>query len=225
VVPNSPPKVSDTKDEVTPETGTPSKPEEVETPKVQTPVRSISPAPPAQQHQQQQQQTWRLLGAHLNSFVVYVDATTAWLLSDDMYGKITSTIYQRITSGQNMGGIRLVRGWSEKAPAAAVVKDKVASGSQTPRPSTPTLGKAGKSQPPPTKSPLSKIEGTETPETAGRIALERKMSNLLGIDVNHDEPEKLMEEEMKEDYKDSDENEQDREIDHLYVAPQICELS
>src|SRR5690606_8934413 len=51
--------------------------------------------------------------AHMNDFVVYVDSQTAWLLSDNLYGKISSTVTQRITFGSHMGGWKLVRGYSE----------------------------------------------------------------------------------------------------------------
>jgi len=179
---------------------------------------------PVQPPQAQQQQTWRLFGPHINSFVVYADATTAWLLTDDLYGKISSTLYQRITSGQNMGGVRLTRGWTDKS---SVTKEKLAASGSGSRPGTPTLNiSKGKKHQDPTKSSPAENKQTDSQaetnlESAGRIALERKMSDLLGIAGDHDDPEKVMEEEMKDDYKDSDENEHDREVDHLYVRTQI----
>ncbi|KAF3907469.1 hypothetical protein AA313_de0200012 [Arthrobotrys entomopaga] len=164
------------------------------------------------------QQGWPLLGPWLNSFVVYVDATTAWLMTDDIYGKISSTLYQRMTSGQNLGGIKIIRGWVDKTPAPTKPATSV-SGS---RPVTPTPGKSGGSKrsslivdQKKTASPKAPgKEEEQNPTQIGRMALERKMSNLLGIGDEED-PEKVMEEEMKEDYKNSDENENDREVEHL----------
>ena len=49
----------------------------------------------------------------MGKYVVYTNATTAWLLSDDLYGKLTSSVYSTITAGIHMGGSKLVRGYIE----------------------------------------------------------------------------------------------------------------
>ncbi|KAF3937015.1 hypothetical protein ABW19_dt0209730 [Dactylella cylindrospora] len=166
------------------------------------------------------QQSWPLLGPWLNSFVIYVDATTAWLMTDDIYGKISSTVFQRITSGQNLGGTKLVRGWVDKSPPAAAGKEKAASTTGS-RPVTPTPGRSSKRsstiiEPKKTATPNNKEE-EQNQAQAGRMALERKMSNLLGMG-DDDDPEKAMEDEMKADYKNSDENENDRVVEHLILV-------
>ena len=57
---------------------------------------------------------WKLLGdLHMGKYVVYTNATTAWLLSDDVYGKLTSSVYQTLTAGVHLGGAKLVRGYVE----------------------------------------------------------------------------------------------------------------
>ncbi|RVD88720.1 uncharacterized protein DFL_002895 [Arthrobotrys flagrans] len=173
-----------------------------------------------------QQQSWPLLGPWLNSFVVYSDATTAWLMTDDIYGKISSTLFQRMTSGQNLGGVKLVRGWVDRAPVLKPVAAGGTASAAGSRPVTPTPGKQGGSKrssmiidPKKNASPKAPVkeEEQQTGAQAGRIALERKMSNLLGMG-NDDDPEKVMEDEMKEDYKNSDENENDREVEHLILV-------
>ncbi|KAK9449809.1 DDHD domain-containing protein [Limtongia smithiae] len=59
--------------------------------------------------------TWPLYGPHMGKYVVYSnDAKTAWIISDDFYGKFTSTVYQRLTAGASMGGLKIVRGWSNE---------------------------------------------------------------------------------------------------------------
>ncbi|KAK6536769.1 hypothetical protein TWF281_000984 [Arthrobotrys megalospora] len=192
-------------------------------PTIETTQADVPPTPGFSQ----QQSTWPLLGPWLNSFVVYSDATTAWLMTDDIYGKISSTLFQRMTSGQNLGGVKLVRGWVDKAPLTKPVATTggVASAAGS-RPVTPTPGKPGGSKRSsmiidPKKNASPKAPGKEeeqpTGPQAGRIALERKMSNLLGIN-DDDDPEKVMEDEMKEDYKNSDENENDREVEHLILV-------
>jgi len=49
----------------------------------------------------------------MGKYVVYTNATTAWLLSDDLYGKLTSSVYSTITAGIHLGGSKLVRGYIE----------------------------------------------------------------------------------------------------------------
>ncbi|KAL7268412.1 hypothetical protein RUND412_008963 [Rhizina undulata] len=41
---------------------------------------------------------------YLNSFVVFVDPSTAWLLTDDFYGKLSATVFQRISAGSHIEG-------------------------------------------------------------------------------------------------------------------------
>jgi hypothetical protein len=66
---------------------------------------------------------WKLLGEqHMGKYVVYTNATTAWLLSDDLYGKLTSSVYQTLTAGIHLGGAKLVRGYTE--PTKSKVQDK-----------------------------------------------------------------------------------------------------
>ena len=49
----------------------------------------------------------------MGKYVVYTNATTAWLLSDDLYGKLTSSVYQTLSAGVYLGGAKLVRGYVE----------------------------------------------------------------------------------------------------------------
>jgi len=57
---------------------------------------------------------WKLLGdLHMGKYVVYTNSTTAWLLSDDLYGKLTSSVYQTLSAGVYLGGAKLVRGYVE----------------------------------------------------------------------------------------------------------------
>jgi len=49
----------------------------------------------------------------MGKYVVYTSATTAWLLSDDLYGKLTASVYQTLSAGVHLGGSKLVRGYVE----------------------------------------------------------------------------------------------------------------
>lgn len=153
---------------------------------------------------------WRLFGAHLNSFVVYVDPNTALLRSDDFYGKLSSTV---------LGGQKLVRGFSE-GPKSAEKKD-------TSRPMTPVLGEKErvgkeemdrkykrKSMPaPPT------IQTEDDTEMNHRRALERRMSSLVAGEDEGKTQDEMLESEMKEDYKaDEESDDPAREIEHLLLV-------
>ena len=74
---------------------------------------------------------WKLLGdLHMGKYVVYTNATTAWLLSDDLYGKLTSSVYQTLSAGIHLGGAKLVRGYVELGKAKA--QDKEVNESKSP---------------------------------------------------------------------------------------------
>ena len=174
--------------------------------------------------------TWRLFGSHMNSFVAYADAHTAWLMTDDFYGKISSTLYQRISSGQHMGGVKLVRGYSE-GPKGAEKKPDIASSIS--RPVTPTPESKAlkvevnasykrKSMPPstsegPLKKDKSKLDTPEVRLDPGRV-LQRHLSGLDGESMGENQ---MLEDEMKEDYKnpdDGDSEDQGREIEYLLLT-------
>lgn len=57
-----------------------------------------------------------LFGSYAGKYVLYTGNTTAWLLSDDLYGKISSSFLQSVTRGVHMGGQKLKRGYSDPEP-------------------------------------------------------------------------------------------------------------
>ncbi|CAI2174844.1 19018_t:CDS:10 [Funneliformis geosporum] len=63
--------------------------------------------------EQVQEKSWPLLGKYLSQYVVYTNPTTAWLLNDDMTGKLTKTFFAKLTNGVHLGGTRLIRGYNE----------------------------------------------------------------------------------------------------------------
>ena len=155
---------------------------------------------------------WRLFGAHIGSSVVFTDAQTAWLFTDDLYGKLAAMTWQMVTAGNHPGGVKIVRGYSEPKKA-----EKASS-----RPATPPAGDnrqpdvdtgdKRKSAPPSVTSEPSGEAYARTSRDSGRIALERKFSAY----GDNEAQEKLMESEMKDDYDETDDPA--RPIEHLILV-------
>lgn len=149
----------------------------------------------------------------MGSFVVFADANTAWIFTDDIYGKLSAQVWQRITAGTNMGGVKIVRGYSEPAKAG----DK-----KDARATTPPLEKQTqefdaqrkRKSAPPQGSASDEVEAEgRSSRDIGRIALERKMSTYTG------DTAKLLESEMKHDYQaDEDREDPGRDIEHLFLV-------
>lgn len=153
---------------------------------------------------------WRLFGAHLNSFVVYVDPNTALLRSDDFYGKLSSTV---------LGGYKLVRGYAE-GPKPAEKKD-------TSRPITPVLSDKEKQSETLRKYKRKSMSATsrsaspagEDVELSHRLALERRMNSFVAGEGEEKTQDEILETEMKEDYKaDEESDDPAREIEHLLLV-------
>ena len=60
-----------------------------------------------------QPQTHRLFGTYMNSIVTYQDSTVAWLSADSIMSRVSSTVYQKFAGGGYLGGVKIVRGYSE----------------------------------------------------------------------------------------------------------------
>ncbi|CAG8640078.1 8315_t:CDS:10 [Acaulospora morrowiae] len=54
-----------------------------------------------------------LFGKYLSQYVTYTNQTTAWLLTDDVTGRLTKSLFSTFTNNGNLGGIRLIRGYDE----------------------------------------------------------------------------------------------------------------
>lgn len=197
---------------------------------------------PQQSHQLQ---THRLFGGYMGSVVTYQDSTVAWLLNDDIYSRVSSTVYQRFAGGGHFGGIKVVRGYSEPGSKAKDPKDlkeekaDAGKGSRTPtdtnhagelQPHDVSKGNKEarrKSAPPLNHSQDSSSEGPDikSPESEiKRQALERDMSSFVSS-AKPDDPEKQEEEirmrdekEIQDDYRDEASEEQGREIEHLILV-------
>lgn len=180
-----------------------------------------------------QNAVYRLFGAYMNSTVTYQDATTAWLNYDDFMSRIGSTVYQRLGGGP---GTKLVRGYVEpnRAKESAKEPDAKSSGKQV----HSAAGSREGSRSPPRHSddgldvfkrrPLSSSgsEALDAPTEqrvprAQRATLHHQMSSM---NVNTQDKEALEEEARKqeeqemEDSREGEDEERDREIDHLVLV-------
>ncbi|KAH6674148.1 DDHD domain-containing protein [Halenospora varia] len=174
----------------------------------------------------QPQKTYRLFGTYMNSIVTYQDSAIAWLSADSIMSRVSSTVYSKFAGSGYLGGVKLVRGYSEsrKARDAATAEKG---------PATPTSAAASsippglqpderqqkllkrRSAPPSTSSP-------EDPRVrAVRESTEATVSMLQdGIDSGGEAEadRKRDESEIQNDYNDRDSENQGREIDHLILV-------
>ena len=168
--------------------------------------------------------TKRLFGAHSNSVVTYQDENVAWLLTDDFMSRMSSSVYQRFAGGGHLGGIKIVRGFSEARAReaksesdATILKDGEERGRAL-------KAKTRRSDP---ASERGKSEGAEDREMdtlSKRKTLERQMTNMIAsgsADDGGDQEEEVRkrdEQEIQDDYRDTDSENQGREIEHLILV-------
>ncbi|CAE7015825.1 hypothetical protein P3342_004179 [Pyrenophora teres f. teres] len=175
--------------------------------------------------------TYRLFGAHMNSTVTYQDETTAWMLTDDMWSRMGSTLYQRFAGGAHYAGYKYIRGYTDpkdKKKQATPAKG-AQNAKQTDRPATPALaygsdnGRQSDSEAN-TDGEISDNERSMSPSQTRRRNLERQVSSLMTSSKpeyeqqQQEEMRKREEKEMREDYKTQSDSDQGREIEHLLLV-------
>lgn len=174
--------------------------------------------------------THRLFGAHLNSTVTYQDENTAWLLTDDMWSRMGSTLYQRFAGGAHFAGYKYTRGYKDikevkKQPSAAKESDGK---KELDRSTTPPMA-YGSDHGKDASGNTSDAETTdnearnESPTQTRRRNLERQVSSLMTSSKTdyereqEEEQRKRDEKEMRDDYKNQDSRDQGRDIEHLLL--------
>ncbi|KAL0137240.1 DDHD domain-containing protein [Mucor lusitanicus] len=65
-----------------------------------------------------------LLGPYLGQYVIYTSPTQAWLLYDTAPAKIAKSFLEKLTNNQNLGGIKLLRGYNEVEKETAAKKEQ-----------------------------------------------------------------------------------------------------
>lgn len=185
-----------------------------------------------------QLQTQRLFGAYMNSVVTYQDSTVAWLLTDDFLSRMSSTVYQRFAGGGHLGGVKVVRGFSETTKLKEKQKESEANSHATSLPVDDSVSKhqnpSEPAAPKPDKLSDDKIE-TKFEESEQEMepeiksepklrALERQMSSFVSSPGPNDQAKqdeelrKRDEDEIQEDYRETDGDDQAREIEHLILV-------
>ena len=171
-------------------------------------------------------QTQRLFGNYMNSVVTYQDATVAWLLTDDFLSRMSSTVYQRFAGGGHLGGVKVVRGYTEASktkekktenePGAARTSNETTSA--TPKEASSAINKVEQAA----ANPES--EAADSDSEPRLLKLERQMSSLISPQQPDDpvrEEEAIRkrdEDQIQEDYRGSEGDDQGREIEHLILV-------
>ncbi|EME81485.1 uncharacterized protein MYCFIDRAFT_155646 [Pseudocercospora fijiensis CIRAD86] len=167
---------------------------------------------------EQVQSTYRLFGQHMNSVVTYQDGKTAWLMTDDAWSRINSTVRRGFGGVGHFAGVRLTRGWTnptakkaEKDAPPTNVKDKPYLANDE----EPSEGENVEE---------SRAERATSSETK-RQTLQRQMSALLEDPTHGDDPARLEEEarrrderEIEDDYRNTEDDDQGRDIEHLILV-------
>lgn len=182
-------------------------------------------------------QTHRLFGTYMNSVVTYQDETTAWLTSDSIMARVSSSVYQRFAGGGYLGGVKVVRGFSDPGKATKVAETKVER-PPTPNTSIPQNSSCPglqlderqqrilkrRSAPSGTTTTIGDSDGKEAkPALETREALlKRQISPVV---INSMDPEqgdeavrRRDEKEIQADYVDHDGEDQARQIEHLILV-------
>jgi len=163
-------------------------------------------------------QTSRLFGAYMDRVVTYQDATVAWLLTDDLLSRLSSTVYQRFAAGGHLAGTKVVRGYTEANKAKEAAKDtenKKSDGATDPSKRRSIQPKVD------SESPGSEAKGPEpcSQQEPRLLTIERQLSSLSDDPVKREEERRQADEdEIKEDYKNEDGQDQNREIEHLILV-------
>lgn len=184
-----------------------------------------------------QLQTHRLFGAYMNSVVTYQDASVGWILSDDLYSRMSSTVYQRFAGGGHLGGTKVIRGYTEPGKS----KDKKLEVSYTADDGNLGASPTSKTQkrrsaPPhidtatthadasgPASHNVERSSEDDGPQESKLAALQRQMSTIVSSPEPEDpakqdeQARKGDENEIEQDYKEVDGDDPGREIEHLIL--------
>lgn len=184
-----------------------------------TKVLKDVPTPPPHQPQ-----TYRLFGTYMNSIVTYENSSVAWLSADSLMSRVSSSVYQKFAGGGYLGGIKLVRGYTDTGKSKESGIDKA--------PSTPTSAAIKSSNIPPTLQlderqqkllkrrsapPSTSRSGIDTPEDQAKAAMS-SMGSEIDEDLEVEAVRRRDEKEIQNDYNDRDGENQGREIEHLILV-------
>ena len=168
-----------------------------------------------------QHNTYRLFGPYSNSIVTYQDATTAWVLTDDLYSRLSGSVYQRFAGGSHLAGMKVARGYVRPIKKSDNKDGKRSRASSQERHDSQVDANV-KVDPPTSEQEQPPQESPTSPSL--RQSLERHMSSLVTSTAPEDpeqqeeEVRKRDEKEIEHDYQDQEGDEQNREIEHLVLV-------
>ncbi|CAL3971357.1 hypothetical protein PZA11_007864 [Diplocarpon coronariae] len=169
--------------------------------------------PPPSPHQPQ---SYRLFGTFMNSIVTYQDSSVAWLSTDSIMARVSSSVYERFAGGAYLSGIKLVRGYSEgkakeekgsTTPTSAAIKGSNVSELQLDVQQQRLLKR--RSAPP----SVSRPENQAVQESTKAV-----LTGEIDAESEAEAVRKRDEKEIQNDYNERDGENQGREIDHLVLV-------
>ncbi|KAK2625277.1 hypothetical protein QTJ16_005646 [Diplocarpon rosae] len=169
--------------------------------------------PPPSPHQPQ---SYRLFGTFMNSIVTYQDSSVAWLSTDSIMARVSSSVYERFAGGAYLSGIKLIRGYSE----GKAKEEKV--------PTTPTSAAIRGSNMSELHLDVEQqklLKRRSAPPSVSRPeneAVQESARSVLTGDVDAESEAEAVrkrdEKEIQNDYNERDGESQGREIDHLVLV-------
>lgn len=184
-------------------------------------------------------QNHRLFGTYMNSVVTYQDDTVAWLSSDGIMSRVSSTVYQRFAGGGYFGGVKIVRGYTDTNKVFKPAETK-SERPQTPNTSVPKtindpdlqfnerqqeLLKPRSAPSGPVAKELSGINGRDVNQSGSKnreSLLKRQISSMASDSMDTTTGEKAVrrrdEKEIQTDYVEHDGDDQARKIEHLILV-------
>ncbi|KAL4937452.1 hypothetical protein BDV06DRAFT_232584 [Aspergillus oleicola] len=158
---------------------------------------------------------YRLFGSYMNSIVTYQGSTTALITSDDFMSRVSTTVYQTLGG---IPGTKLIRGFAETKKSTEA-RDKKSFESKS---SPASTAKPADEQAPElseNSAPRGELH-QNTAEQRPVTILERRVSSLAGANesVDLEEQARKQEEKEMENLRDADDEDREREIDHLVLV-------
>ncbi|KAL7330958.1 hypothetical protein PS15p_203222 [Mucor circinelloides] len=100
-----------------------------EWPKEEPPSTTVKPINDLKVNEEQKEY---LLGPYLGQYVIYSSPTQAWLLYDTAPAKIAKSFLEKLTNNQNLGGVKLLRGYNEVEKETAKKEQEVKKDAKAP---------------------------------------------------------------------------------------------
>ena len=181
-------------------------------------------APPAPVSQPK---SHRLFGPFMDTVVTYQDANVAWLSTDKLISRVSSTVYQTFGGGGHLAGTKIIRGYTESSKQTEVTETDPMS--RTPTKGTPP--QSGASTPRSDERRQRALNRrSASPNTRAETDLSKSLPSETEMEI---EAIRLRDErDIRTDYYERDDENQGREITHLilvthgrHTLPRSCPAS